>query len=79
LLIPLPIFFAGLIFSLSLEASPDPSFAFGSNLLGAMVGGFVEYIGMIAGTNALLLVVLMLYLASLLAKSRAGRGRELTV
>jgi len=34
---------------------------------------------MIAGTKALLLVVLMLYLASLLAKSREGRGRELTV
>jgi len=79
LLIPLPIFFAGLIFSLSLKASADPSFAFGSNLLGAMVGGFVEYLGMIAGTKALLLVVLMLYLASLLARSREGRGRELTV
>jgi hypothetical protein len=79
LLIPLPIFFAGLIFSLSLKASPDPSFAFGSNLLGAMVGGFVEYLGMIAGTKALLLVVLLLYLASLLAKSGAGSGRELAV
>ena len=71
LLIPLPIFFAGLIFSLSLKGSPDPGFAFGSNLLGAMVGGFVEYLGMTAGTKTLLLVVLMLYLASLLSKSRA--------
>jgi hypothetical protein len=71
LLIPLPIFFAGLIFWLSLKGSPDPSFAFGSNLLGAMVGGFVEYLGMTAGTKTLLLVVLMLYLASLLSKSRA--------
>jgi hypothetical protein len=79
LLTPLPILFAGWIFSLSLKGNPGPSFAFGSNLLGAMVGGFLEYLGMIAGTKALLLVVLMLYLASLLAKSRPGRGRERTV
>jgi hypothetical protein len=37
-----------------------------------MVGGFIEYLGMIAGTSALLLVVLLLYLASLLVKSRRG-------
>jgi hypothetical protein len=70
LLIPLPIFFAGLIFSLSLRTSEDPSFAFGSNLIGAMVGGFVEYLGMITGTKALLLIVLVLYLASLAIRMR---------
>jgi hypothetical protein len=66
LIIPLPIFFAGLIFSLSLRDTKDSSFAFGSNLLGAMVGGFVEYMGMITGTKALLLIVICFYLASLL-------------
>ena len=76
LLMPLPIFFAGLIFSASLKASAEPGFAFGSNLLGAMVGGFVEYLGMIAGSKALLLLVLALYLASLLARSRARGGCE---
>ena len=76
LLMPLPIFFAGLIFSASLKASAEPGFAFGSNLLGAMVGGFVEYLGMIAGSKALLLLVLALYLASLLAQSRARGGCE---
>ena len=70
LLIPLPIFFAGLIFSLSLRTSKDPSFAFGSNLIGAMVGGFVEYLGMITGTKTLLLIVLVLYLASLAIRMR---------
>jgi len=70
--IPLPIFFAGLIFSSTFRESGDPSFSFGSNLLGAMVGGFVEYLGMITGMRALLLVVMIFYLASLLVKLRLG-------
>ncbi len=68
IIIPLPIFFAGLIFSSSFRESEDPSFSFGSNLLGAMVGGFVEYLGMITGTKALFLVVVIFYLASLFVR-----------
>jgi hypothetical protein len=75
--IPLPIFFAGLIFSSTFRDSPDPAFSFGSNLLGAMVGGFVEYLGMITGTQALLLVVLAFYLASFLVLSWSGRASAL--
>jgi hypothetical protein len=71
--IPLPIFFAGLIFSTTFRETQDPSFSFGSNLLGAMVGGFVEYLGMITGTEALLLVVAAFYLASLLVRLWSGR------
>ena len=70
IVIPLPIFFAGLIFSLSFRTSEDPSLAFGSNLLGAMVGGFVEYLGMITGTKTLLLIVLVFYLVSLATRMR---------
>lgn len=70
IVIPLPIFFAGLIFSSTFRESEDPSFSFGSNLLGAMVGGFVEYLGMITGMKSLLLVVLVFYLASLLVRLR---------
>ncbi len=73
-LIPLPVFFAGLIFSLGFKAHKDPSFAFGSNLLGAMVGGFVEYAGMMTGTKVLLLVIAVFYLASYLTKQRAALG-----
>ena len=47
-------------------------FAFGSNLLGAMVGGFVEYLGMMTGTKALLLVILAFYLLSLVTRPRAA-------
>lgn len=76
ILIPLPIFFAGLIFSLGFRAHPNPSFAFGSNLLGAMVGGFAEYAGMITGTGALLLVVLAFYLLSFLSRAKLGASRS---
>ena len=71
-LIPLPIFFAGLIFSLSFRAHLSPGTAFGSNLVGAMVGGFVEYAGMMTGTRVLLLLVLALYLVSFLTRPRIG-------
>jgi hypothetical protein len=70
IVIPLPIFFAGLIFSSTFRDSSDTTYAFGSNLLGAMVGGFVEYVGMITGTQALLLIVLVFYLASFWSKWR---------
>jgi hypothetical protein len=73
-IIPLPIFFAGLIFSSTFREAQDPSLAFGSNLLGAMVGGFAEYLGMITGTKALLLVVVVLYLASLLVRLRVAEA-----
>jgi spermine/spermidine synthase len=72
--IPLPIFFAGLIFSSTFRVSPDASFSFGSNLLGAMVGGFVEYMGMITGTQALLLIVLIFYLISFWAQWRSANA-----
>jgi hypothetical protein len=65
---PLPIFFAGIIFSSKFRESPDPGFSFGSNMLGTMFGGLVEYLGMVTGSRALLLVVLGFYAASLLVR-----------
>jgi hypothetical protein len=72
-IIPLPIFFAGLIFSSTFRESRDPSFSFGSNLLGAMIGGFTEYLGMVTGLKALLLVVILFYLASLVVRLGSRR------
>ena len=62
--------------------------AFASNLLGAMVGGALEYLALITGYQALLLVVAVLYVLAwlfatrfrrladrdLVAGARAGRG-----
>ncbi|MCZ6602345.1 MAG: spermidine synthase, partial [Planctomycetota bacterium] len=62
--VPLPIFFAGLIFSTTFRSSPNPSAAFGANLIGATIGGFLEYLGMAIGHQALGLIVMGAYVAS---------------
>jgi SAM-dependent methyltransferase len=67
----LPLAFAGVIFSSLLARSPSPRLSFGSNLLGALVGGLLEYLSMATGFKALGLLALLLYAASWLAQ-RAG-------
>ncbi|MCZ6602719.1 MAG: hypothetical protein O6952_06920, partial [Planctomycetota bacterium] len=70
LAVPLPIFFAGLIFSTTFRTSPGPSASLGANLIGATVGGFLEYGGMAIGHQALGLFVMVAYLASLVFVGR---------
>jgi hypothetical protein len=64
LVVPLPIFFAGLIFSTTFRESSHPSSYFGANLIGAMIGGFCEYLGMKIGNENLMFVVIGAYLWS---------------
>jgi SAM-dependent methyltransferase len=61
----LPIGFAGLAFSTLLRLSPQPEAALGSNLLGAVLGGCLEYVSMVVGLRALTLLALALYLGAL--------------
>jgi hypothetical protein len=76
LVVPLPVFFAGIIFSTSFRESDSPSALFGANLIGAMLGGFCEYLSMVIGNHRLSLLVAAAYLGSLLAAMAArGRGR----
>ena len=63
--VPLPIFFAGLIFSTTFHDAASPSMFFGANLIGAMIGGFCEYLGMATGNHNLALLVIGAYLGSL--------------
>jgi predicted membrane-bound spermidine synthase len=69
LVVPLPIFFAGLVFSGTFKQATDPSAAFGANLVGAMVGGFAEYLSMAIGSRSLVAIVIGAYLVSLAASS----------
>ncbi|MER7406010.1 spermidine synthase [Streptomyces sp. NPDC000070] len=69
-----PIFCANLIFSDRLALAPDPTSAFGANLLGAMTGGAIEYLALVTGYQALLLVVAALYLGAFVAMRFAGRN-----
>jgi hypothetical protein len=64
-MVPLPIFFAGLIFSTTFRESASASSAFGANLIGATIGGFAEYLSMTFGLQKLSLLVIAAYLASL--------------
>ncbi len=76
LAIPLPIFFAGIIFSTTFREASSPSAVFGANLIGAMVGGFCEYLGMALGNRALSVLVICAYLGSLLVLSSARRSGQ---
>jgi hypothetical protein len=61
-----PVFCANLVFSYSFRDARAADMAFASNLLGAMVGGAIEYAALIVGYQALLPVVAALYLLAYL-------------
>jgi SAM-dependent methyltransferase len=65
-----PIFFANLVFAHSFRETDAADMAFASNLLGAMVGGALEYVALLTGYRALLLVVAVLYVLAYLFASR---------
>jgi hypothetical protein len=66
-----PIFLANLVFAARFKAVGSSTVAFGANLLGAMVGGVLEYTSLILGFRSLLLVVAILYgLAFLFGRER---------
>ena len=65
LVVPLPIFFAGLIFSTTFRRASNPSSFFGANLIGAMIGGFSEYLSMIVGNQNLMFLIIAAYLLTL--------------
>jgi SAM-dependent methyltransferase len=70
----LPIFVANLVFAKRFADTADATSAFGANLLGAMVGGCLEYTSLIIGYQALLGVAALLYVGAflLLPKSSAS-------
>ncbi|HSH21804.1 MAG TPA: fused MFS/spermidine synthase [Candidatus Caenarcaniphilales bacterium] len=65
-----PIFFANLVFSYSFRDTNTADMAFASNLLGAMVGGAIEYVALITGYGALLIIVALLYALAWLFATR---------
>jgi len=68
-----PIFIANLIFAERFRDAADPTAAFGANLLGAMVGGTLEYLSLLTGFRALLFLVAALYGTAYLFTWRATR------
>jgi SAM-dependent methyltransferase len=68
-----PVFLANLVFTYSFRDTKTADMAFASNLLGAMVGGALEYVALITGYRALLLVVAGLYALAWLFATRWRR------
>ena len=56
-----PVFLANLIFAQRFKDVGASTLAFGANLLGAMLGGVLEYLAIVTGYRDLLLVVAILY------------------
>ena len=65
-----PVFFANLVFSYSFRDTKTADMAFASNLLGAVIGGAIEYMALITGYGSLLIVVAALYLGAWLLATR---------
>ncbi|MFC4950385.1 spermidine synthase [Pseudonocardia sp. GCM10023141] len=57
----LPIFAANIVFAKRFTDTADGTAAFGANLLGAMVGGCLEYLALLVGFPGLLIVAAVLY------------------
>lgn len=70
LIYAIPAAFAGVLFSTFLKRAKEPASALGSNLLGAVIGGVLEYSSMLIGLRSLTLVALVLYLGSYLVASK---------
>jgi hypothetical protein len=71
-----PVFTANLIFAGRFRETTEPTAAFGANLLGAMVGGSLEYLSLITGYRALLLVAAILYACAWFFMRRPSRTTE---
>lgn len=72
-----PIFIANLVFAERFRNVESSTVAFGANLLGAMVGGLLEYVSLLTGYQALLILVALLYGAAFLT-SPVLAGRRAT-
>jgi spermidine synthase len=72
ILVFLPIFLANVVFSRSFRDTNKADLAFGSNLLGAMVGGICEYAALASGYQSLILLVILFYAIAYLIWRKIG-------
>jgi len=63
-----PILCAGLLFGSAIKRSTSLARDYGTNLLGAMVGGVGEYLSLVTGFRWLLLVIAVCYFGALVAR-----------
>ena len=73
-----PIFFANLVFADAFRDAEEADVSFASNLLGAMVGGVLEWTALIFGYQALLLIVIGVYAGAYVLRPRAAIGAPIS-
>lgn len=66
----LPVFFSGIIFANSFRQAKDPAHALGSNVLGGVLGGVIEYLSLVFGLRFLFVLIAGFYVLSLLTLPR---------
>jgi hypothetical protein len=69
-----PIYLANLVFAQRFSDVHNSGTAFAVNLLGAMVGGAVEYLSLITGYHVLLIVIGVLYGLAFVTRLTGGRA-----
>ncbi|QNE20936.1 spermidine synthase [Kribbella qitaiheensis] len=69
-----PIFAANVIFAKRFTDTADGTASFGANLLGAMLGGCLEYAGLLIGFHGLLIIAAVLYLGAFLLRPKTAAG-----
>ena len=69
----LPIAFGGILFSTLLAGSVDPAASLGSNLVGAIFGGALEYLSMLTGMRLLIVATAALYAMAVATSARRPR------
>jgi SAM-dependent methyltransferase len=74
LLVFSPILCAGLLFGSAIATSTALTRDYGINLLGAMVGGVGEYLSLVTGFRALLVVIAVCYIGAVMARRRDQRS-----
>lgn len=76
LVIGLPFTFAGLVFSRTYARTLEPGKALGINILGALLGGCLEYFSVIIGTRDLVIIAFVLYAGAFLADYLLTKNSE---
>jgi hypothetical protein len=73
-LLSLPLFFAGLIFSESLRRTGETTRPLASNLSGSVAGGVLEYGSLLWGIKSLYIIAAAIYACAWVASRRIQRG-----
>ena len=66
-----PIFCAGLLFGSAIKRSTSLARDYGTNLLGAMVGGCAEYLSLLTGFSGLLVIAAVCYAGAVAARRKS--------